>query len=413
MVHVCDAIMGTGKSSAAITYMNEHPEQKFIYITPYLEEATRIRKSCPAMHFVEPSNKLEKYKYKKSLHTAALIREGRNIATTHQAFSGYTQSTLDLVREQGYTLIIDENVEILKQYAMHPDDVKLAEDAGLIRIEDGVYRATGKPYSGIAMRELISTIQSRELIPIKDEDSNSFFYWALPPELITSFQNAFVLTYLFEGQSLHHLFEIYGIPYSYIGVHKDDDGTFRFGELPGYTPEYVSRLGEMIHILDNQKLNAIGDDYYALSKSWFDRGDECVAQLKNNVYNCFCNIWRDVPAERKLWGTFNCAFGKLKGKGYTKGFLNFNAKATNAYRDRDTLVYAVNVFMNANECQFYKKRGVNADRDLYALSILVQWLWRSAIRDGKEIQIYIPSKRMRTLLIDWINSFSKGGDANV
>ena len=33
MVRVCDAIMGTGKSSAAITYMNEHPEKRFIYVT--------------------------------------------------------------------------------------------------------------------------------------------------------------------------------------------------------------------------------------------------------------------------------------------------------------------------------------------------------------------------------------------
>ncbi len=27
MIRVCDAIMGTGKSSAAITYMNEHPNE--------------------------------------------------------------------------------------------------------------------------------------------------------------------------------------------------------------------------------------------------------------------------------------------------------------------------------------------------------------------------------------------------
>ena len=34
MVRVCDAVMGTGKSSAAITYINEHPKEKFIYIFP-------------------------------------------------------------------------------------------------------------------------------------------------------------------------------------------------------------------------------------------------------------------------------------------------------------------------------------------------------------------------------------------
>ena len=62
MIRVCDAIMGTGKSSAAITYMNEHKDEKFIYITPYLDEANRIKEQCAEMHFMEPSNKIEEFK---------------------------------------------------------------------------------------------------------------------------------------------------------------------------------------------------------------------------------------------------------------------------------------------------------------------------------------------------------------
>ena len=50
--------MGTGKTEAAITYMNEHKEKKSIYITPYLAESNRIKEGCPELHFVEPSNKL-------------------------------------------------------------------------------------------------------------------------------------------------------------------------------------------------------------------------------------------------------------------------------------------------------------------------------------------------------------------
>ena len=48
--------MGTGKTEAAITYMNEHKEKKFIYITPYLAESNRIKEGCPELHFVEPSS---------------------------------------------------------------------------------------------------------------------------------------------------------------------------------------------------------------------------------------------------------------------------------------------------------------------------------------------------------------------
>ena len=69
--------------------------------------------------------------------------------------------------------------------------------------------------------------------------------------------------------------------------------------------------------------------------------------------------------------------------------------------------------MNATERQFYQSHGIEVDQDLYALSIMCQWLWRSAIRDGKEVQVYIPSKRMRTILENWIDSFDEGGKTDV
>lgn len=406
MIRVCDSIMGSGKTESAISYMNDHADQKFIFITPYLNEAARIKKGCPDLHFIEPSKRLSEYHFSKSQHTAALIADGRNVATTHQAFRGYTRDMLDIIRDKGYTLIVDENVEILEQFPIHADDVKLALDAGYIKENNGTFTLGNTEYKGKALKDLVSMMRSRALVRIDDGDTK-FFYWALPPELITSFRDVFVLTYLFEGQSLHHLFEIYHIPYSYIGINKEADGRFRFGALPGYTPEYVHHLRDMLHILDNEKLNSVGDEYYALSKSWFERGGEPINQLKKNVYNCFRNVWCDIPAERRLWGTYNGAFNKVRGKGYTKKFLTFNAKATNAYRDRDALVYIANVFMPANERRFYRMYGVDADQDIYALSVMVQWIWRSAIRDGKSVQLYIPSKRMRTILENWMDSFDK------
>lgn len=409
MVKVCDAIMGTGKSSAAITYLNEHPNDKFIYITPYLDEANRIKRGCPHMHFVEPSNKLKQYEFRKSLHTAALIREGQNITTTHQAFKGYTPSTLEDIRRQGYTLIIDENVDVLETFEFHPDDLQLAVDAGYIADNNGVYSIANDGYKGRALSELFTLLKSRELIRMTDKDENELFYWALPPELLTSFKDVFILTYLFRGQSLHHFMEIYDIPYTYIGIEKTDAG-YRFGDYPGYTPEYVYHLKDMLHILDKDKLNDIGDDYHALSMNWFRRDSDGVEQLKKNISNCYNNIWRDIPADRRLWGSYNGAYNQVRGKGYSKSFLTFNAKATNAYRDKDCLVYIANLFMNVNEKKFYQMHGLEVDEDAYALSIMVQWIWRSAIRDGAEVYLYIPSRRMRTLLIDWIENTSKGGN---
>ena len=42
------------------------------------------------------------------------------------------------------------------------------------------------------------------------------------------------------------------------------------------------------------------------------------------------------------------------------------------------------------------------DEDMCSLSALLQWMWRSQIRNGKPIDIYIPSERMRELLNNWI-----------
>lgn len=411
MVRVCDAIMGTGKSSAAITYLNEHPNDRFIYITPYLDEAARIKRECPDAHFIEPSEKLREYQYKKSAHTAALIKEGRNISTTHQAFKGYSAEMLEDIQRQGYTLIIDENVEVLERFDIDEADLQLAIDAGYIKETDGVYSVEKEDYNGRALHDLFYMLKSRELVKVVDKN-NTLFYWALPPELILSFKDVFVLTYLFGGQSIHHFLEIYNIPYEFIGIARTDGNQYRFCEAPGYTPEYVSHLSDMIHILDNDRLNAVGDDFYALSMSWFEHGGEDVEQLKRNIMNCYKNIWGDVPLDKRLWGSYKSAFNKLRGKGYTNAFLTFNAKATNNYRNRSHLVYPVNIFMNVEEKKFYHLHGIEVDEDIYALSIMVQWIWRSGIRDGQETYIYIPSRRMRTLLVNWIQSLSKGGCVN-
>jgi len=413
LIKVCDAIMGNGKTESAITYMNEHSDERFIFITPYLEEAARIKRSCPGLNFVEPSDKLSKYQFKKSVHTATLIKNGSNIATTHQAFIGYNAEMLDDIKKCGYTLIIDENVELLEQFDINEDDIQLALDAGYIKEESGVYSIQKTDYSGDALKELFQMLKSRELVKITDKQQETWFYWVLPPELILSFKDVFILTYLFSGQSIHHFLEIYHIPYEFIGIEKSVDGSYRFGSLPGYVPEYVTHLSDMIHILDKDKLNAIGDDYYALSMHWFDRNNGNVEQLKRNISNCYKHIWGDIPLTDRLWGAYKSAFGKLRGKGYSNAFLPFNTRATNNYRDRTHLIYPVNIFMNVADKQFYHIYGIEVDEDAYALSIMVQWIWRSGIRDGQEIYIYIPSKRMRTLLINWIKSLSKGGNANV
>ena len=89
-------------------------------------------------------------------------------------------------------------------------------------------------------------------------------------------------------------------------------------------------------------------------------------------------------------------------KGYTKGFIACNLRATNDYVERYNLAYCINIFNQPFIDQFFKSKDITINQDLYALSELIQWLWRSRIRRYEPITIYIPSKRMRNLLTLWL-----------
>lgn len=54
IVKVCDVIMGAGKTESAITQMKQDKENRYIFITPYLEEVKRIKSSCSERHFKDP-----------------------------------------------------------------------------------------------------------------------------------------------------------------------------------------------------------------------------------------------------------------------------------------------------------------------------------------------------------------------
>ncbi len=87
-----------------------------------------------------------------------------------------------------------------------------------------------------------------------------------------------------------------------------------------------------------------------------------------------------------------------------------NARATNAYKDRDAVAYLVNRFADPTITKFFIVIDISIDEAQYALGEMLQFIWRTSIRDDKPINLYIPSQRMRKLFKDWLISVSKGGD---
>ncbi|MBE5775234.1 MAG: hypothetical protein E7337_15130 [Clostridiales bacterium] len=400
--------MGTGKSQSAIAYMNAHPNDRFIYISPFQSEANRIATNCPELDFVEPLDRKPQYQYTKTGHTRHLLLEGRNIASTHQCFKFYTPDMLEMITKQGYTLIIDENVTTIDSFVYHPDDLEIAVRGGLLREDGDTYTVTDVEYAGVALAQMMRLFKSRNLFKHKVKGGReAVWFWSLPVDLLTAFKDVFILTYMFEGQDLHQHLTMNGLHYQKIGVRRTQEGGWEFAESDFYIPEYVGTLSQHIHICDHSKLNSIGDDESSLSMNWFKTRPDQVDKLANNISNYFRNLMSDFESDVRLWSTYKNEIAKLRQKGFYRSHLPFNHRASNEYRNRRVLVYAVNVYYNVETKRFLKHHGAEVNEDQYALSTMLQWIWRSAIRDGEDIYIYIPSSRMRRLLTEWIKDVEK------
>lgn len=368
--------MGSGKTSSTISYINAHPEKRFIYITPYLPEAERIKDGCPAANFVEPSKKLPQYGFSKSAHTPALIEEGRNIASTHQAMLYYTDETITALREQNYTVIIDEDVAVFqKDKAISYGDVEMAKEAGYIReVAPNEFELTAKAseYEGGNFSHIFRVMKSRNLICIKKGKKFATHYWIFPKKLFESVNEVIILTYLFNRSEMDMFFHMNGIEYTYIGIQRTPDSGYTFADNPDYVPEYVSRLDEMITIETGERINRIGDTKTALSMSWFQTAkDEQLDQVRKNLCNYFrFRVGRGTPSER-MCGTYKKYWGRIRAKGFWNSDVVFSQKSSNEFRNRTVLAYPVNLFVNGDTVRFYAEHGESFDNDRYALSIML------------------------------------------
>lgn len=388
---VCDSICGSGKTTAAINYMREHSEKKFLYITPFLTEVERICNKCG---FVSPSGG------SKQRSLQRLIRSGQNISSTHSLFLKATPETIQLIKESHYTLVLDEVADVVQIIEYCRNDIEDMIRLGYVNVGgDGKLKWLDENYpaDGVYAKYKLH-IERGSAMWLGQEE---LFVWFLSDELFRSFDDCIVMTYMFEAQIQKAYFDMMGIEYTYIGTRYDErKSTFvfcPFEERMSIEHEYVPH----IHILENSKLNDIGNGKYDLSKSWFNNSSSPTGKLKKNIYNVFRNVW-GCTSKETLWTTFKSCKGYLTGKGYASGFVQSHAKATNDYADRDHLAYGLNMFLPVGIQMFLNKNGVQTDNDGYALTEMLQWIFRSAIRNKQDIWIYMPSSRMRGLLKEWM-----------
>ena len=397
-ITIVDARMGRGKTTAAIRYMNERKgTHRFLYVTPYLTEVDRI---CDCCGFIQPDYDV----MSKSTSLKILMNQGRSIAFTHALFSIIDQEALDIAHEKGYSLIIDESIDLIENIHISAHDFNIVTKQLTERDEDGWLTWNEADYTGCFSR--YKALADAGRLALLDHSLISI----VSPEIFRCFNEVIMMTYLFNGQYQRAYLQYFEIPYHIVGIETDRSGP-KFSTNPDCPPPLD--LKDMINIVVNPKMNAIGNSRTALSKAWYTkrgRNHEDMAALRKHMYNYFQKVTGHTQ-EFRIWTCFKNDKDKLiptSGR-FRHNYLPMNVRATNDYRQATDVAYLVNRFCDPNLAKFFATKGFTIDHSEFALAEMLQFIWRSAIRDNKPINLYIPSKRMRQLLIDWIDQVSQGG----
>ena len=427
-IKVLDSHCGSGKTSYIINYINSLDEDSnIIYITPFLSETERIKRECPDKKFVLPDSRLGKGS--KLNHFMELVAKGKNIASTHALFSNINDELIELLRSQNYILVLDEVMNVVSQLDLYKDDSRKTDYEKELLTKQDVIALISQKIILVADDGLVSwssevpllnkyvqlkELADREMLYYMNDD---LLIWTFPIEVFMEgiFREIFILTYQFDCQIQAYYYNYFGLDYSSYVVVDSGGRNYKLEPMGDNSRDIAWRKGvkDLIDICDKDKLNNIGQYYRdsgkkvrtsALSKTWFEKaGVETVELLNINIQNYFHNVTKSKASER-LWTCFKDEKQKLKSSRATiKNWLECNCRASNDYIDRRVLVYPINRYLNPFYKNFFLMKGVSVEEEKYALSEMIQWIFRSAIRNGEPIQIYIPSQRMRQLLIDWLN----------
>ena len=419
-VKVTDALCGQGKTKRMMDTMAAMPlDEKIIYITPLLSETHRIAGTSydkndvkkkvikdnglyvyDAFHplinrrFRHPESQQGDGKVGGLQH---LVRQNENIVATHALFQMLTPEIVQEIKERGYHLFMDEVLDVWNVWDTDENNLKPKEVAALLdngtlsKLEDGITLAFNHDKFGNVeetnYKELAAICDLQQLLYL-----NNTVIWQMPFPALAAFKSISVGTYLYEGSLLSAYFKHFGAE---VEVEY-------FGKKP-------SQIKHLVKIIEHEKMNAVGEkdnalSYTSLTKKRKER-DELHEKLANNLKNLYKGRSADFPKSRqadRLWTTPKDVKDKI-GTTFKVAWLASTTKATNDYSDRWYLAYLLEKNQKPPIVVLLKNLGVSINQDMYALSEIVQWVWRSRIRNEQEIYLYMPSKRMRHLFKAWLD----------
>ena len=419
-VEILDSIMGSNKTNRVLDWIDSNPNERYLYISPLLSEVdntSRLATNLKHVSFEFPST--DEYDTKTD-DLLSKLEVGANISCTHSLYLSMTEKHLDLIEKFEYIVIIDEEVGVIDAFKKYStDDLAYLNSNGDIEIsdEDGMISWVGAELGKKAKyKQFYNLCKAKAVYATKRSDT--MLVTQMPVELFTRAKRVIIMTYMFNGNVLDNflkLKKVEVVPFTEVQPTQIDKQEIR--ELIDLKPLDRKLLKLSMSVYGYDKMDKKGFDL--ISNYIRSTGLSVGAKAIDTMYTLPKSV---SPVEVKS-GKRVAPRGYLtyktevldedgvivldsKGKPKTEDnycWLHSGCRATNKYAYKWYLVHCYDRHPNLSVETYLKEFGCPVDKNVFALSEMLQWIWRSRIRKGEDIVLAIPNTRMHNLFLDWLN----------
>ena len=401
IINIKDQPCGSGKTTSMIEGFQQ--DRKYLVIVPELTEVDRVIEGSKSVPFQQPhANDNDAGTKTKSLEN--LVLNGINIVATHKLHENLVPLAKDGLLDD-YDIIIDEVPDVVKHVAeksstsieeFYIDDGYMLVDQGTGLVTPTLKWWTNKDHVKDTLdRKIFGHAVSGCLYLLEGK----FFIWAMPRELLTAGRTTTILTYKSEGSMLSAYLRKLRIP---VAVANDNhqENTFRrqaaelitICDIPALSKLKLSYKGQSRGLKDNQYCRTVVTALKNL------RGRQLKdVSIENILITCIKNGWHK-NGDEKVAGPFASGSKLFKG---AKWIAN-TTRGTNNHAHCSHLIYLHDQHINPFVARWLGDSSQKF-KDAYALTELIQWVWRSRVRRGQPITLYLPSPRMRQLMEQWLS----------
>jgi len=392
-IEVLDALPGCGKTTAIFKYMAENQSTPWLYLSPLAKEVNeRVNEECIEnnIEFFVPRE--EHGLLGEQVLTA--LQEGLNIACTHALMMRFTHKHIEAIRDNGYSIVCDEELNLITSYSISKEDVDFLMNNNLIEIkpEDGRVVFKDQTMSTDARYGDMKLCCDMECL-YAAKRSTRMMVTQVSTRLIRCASRFILLTYNYQGSIMQSFMTIKGYDYKPFNV-----------PLFVTTEQARSKLKELVMFVDTTAVQNIRSSY-TLSKSWWTlsstvkQKDEVAKAIRSVIQTtkvpkdlCFYTL----PKDSYSVASFNT---KFIGK---DNFLACSTRSTNDYNHKQLAVHAYNLYPNTAVRSYIQDMGGHCNEDVYALNMLLQWVFRGCVRKGEPMHVAIMSARMNKLFKLWL-----------